>query len=111
MLCECGSGLWFSHPSESAGHHLALAGKPQVGWKAESPALGLACGCLEIMKHLVPLNGWGGPKPSAAREVTLSTKAPNLGPEMTVMILEAAPALEVTVLSQPGDRVGGVEGG
>lgn len=46
---------------------------------------------MEIMKHLVPLNGWGGPKPSAAGKVAVSTKVPNCGMEMTVIILEAAP--------------------
>lgn len=56
------------------------------------------CPPVEIMKHLVPLHGWEGPKPSAAREVTLSTQVPNLGTEMTVMILEAAPALGMWML-------------
>lgn len=50
---------------------------------------------VEIMKHLAPLNGWGRPKPSAAREVALSTKVPNFGTEMTMMLLEAALALGV----------------
>lgn len=42
------------------------------------------------MKHLVPLNGSGEPKPSALGKVALSKEV--FGIEVTVMILEAAPA-------------------
>lgn len=49
----------------------------------------------------------GGPKLSVAREVALSTKVPNFGIEITVMMLEAASALRVRALWQPGYWGGG----